>query len=121
MTAKQREVYLLMAKYPDRVIVEDECAHSGDKVRHHHDYGKPFNVVLLCGFCHAAIHFPMNNKVKSKLQIHRESIGMSKSELAVMANLNQSIITRWERGEKISLKNIAKIAFALNLTPSDLL
>lgn len=52
----------------------------------------------------------------------RKTKGLSQEELADLCGLDRSYVGGVERGERnVSLKNIARIANALNLTPSDLL
>jgi len=119
-TPLQEEAYSLMIKHPDKIIIEHECEHDGEKVRHHYDYNKPFNVMLLCTYCHSKIHFPLEYN-NTKLRSCRESLGMPKSVLAAKAQLSHSQITVWEKGKSIPLNSRIRLASVLGVNPNDLL
>lgn len=57
----------------------------------------------------------------SNLKYLRESLGISKSDLAKKLNVNQSTISRWENDEMgINLSNAYDLAQYLNISLSDL-
>jgi len=56
------------------------------------------------------------------IKMSRSETGISQESLAVDANLDRSYLDGIERGEhNLTLLNLAKIARALDLTPSELL
>ena len=58
----------------------------------------------------------------AKVRELRESLGFSQDELAFKAGLHRTYIGSVERGERnVSLRNIIRIAQALNRRPSQLL
>ncbi len=71
----------------------------------------------------------MNNKNEKTLiefgnhvRMLRKSQGLSQEELADIAELHRTYIGMIERGEKnVTLLNIIKIAFALKVTPNELM
>ena len=53
---KQKAKYLA-GRYPERLIIKGECSCDvKKKQKHHPDYSKPFEVVMLCSNCHGAQH-----------------------------------------------------------------
>lgn len=60
-------------------------------------------------------------KFGNKVREERINLGLSQEELAARAGVHRTYIGMIERAEKnITLKNIGKIAKALNTKPSDL-
>jgi len=60
-------------------------------------------------------------KFGKKVREERTKLGLSQEELASRAGVHRTYIGMIERAEKnITLKNIGKIAKALNIKPSDL-
>lgn len=57
------------------------------------------------------------NRVGLKIRIIREDRGLSQEELGTLAGLHRAYVGQIERGEKnVGLKNIEKIAKALNVS-----
>jgi hypothetical protein len=47
----------LANSYPNLLVIKGECSCDVEKKQKHHpDYSKPFEVVILCASCHAAEH-----------------------------------------------------------------
>jgi transcriptional regulator with XRE-family HTH domain len=60
--------------------------------------------------------------VSAVLRDRRESLGMSQSELGLASGLHRSYIGDLERGSRnLALKNLCRLAEALDLTPSKVL
>jgi transcriptional regulator with XRE-family HTH domain len=69
---------------------------------------------------------PMNGNIEKmfgeEVRILRRKLGLSQEALAEVCELHRTYIGSVERGERnVSLRNIAKIARALDVTPSWLL
>lgn len=63
----------------------------------------------------------MTKYFSSNLKYLRETLGISKSDLAKKLNVNQSTISRWENDEMgINLSNAYDLAEYLNISLSDL-
>jgi hypothetical protein len=59
---KKMEVAQTLANdYPGRLVVLSECSHDKEKIKHHRDYDKPYEVDLVCRRCHCALHGKKNN------------------------------------------------------------
>lgn len=52
----RQEVYSIMNKNRDSLIILKECTHKGPKDRHHPNYDRPLEVELLCKKCHNIKH-----------------------------------------------------------------
>jgi len=64
----------------------------------------------------------INKEVGLNIRKIREDKGLSQEKLAALADLHRTYIGQIERGEKnIGLKNLEKIAKALNVNVKDLL
>lgn len=64
----------------------------------------------------------INKKVGKKIREYRKKKGLSQEQLAFTAELHRAYIGHIERGEKnIGLKNLEKIAIALELKINDLI
>ena len=64
----------------------------------------------------------INKEVGLNIRKIREDKGLSQEKLAALADLHRTYIGQIERGEKnIGLKNLEKIAKALNVNIKDLL
>lgn len=67
----------------------------------------------------------MQNVLKrlgGNIRRYRSMKGISQEELAEICSLHRTYIGSVERGERnVSLQNIVKIAYALDVTPQDLL
>jgi transcriptional regulator with XRE-family HTH domain len=60
--------------------------------------------------------------ISTVLRDRRESLGMSQSELGLASGLHRSYIGDLERGSRnLALKNLCKLAEALDLAPSKVL
>lgn len=58
----------------------------------------------------------------ANIRRHRESLGISQEALAAKARLHRTYIGSIERGERnVAIRNIVKIAHALDCSPADLL
>ena len=63
----------------------------------------------------------INKRVGFKIKKYRKKKGWTQDQLAFEANLHRAYIGQIERGEKnIGLKNLEKIARALNIKVKDL-
>lgn len=63
----------------------------------------------------------INKHVGSKIREYRNKKGWTQDQLAFEANLHRAYVGQIERGEKnIGLKNLEKIARALNIKVKDL-
>lgn len=51
-------------RHHEKLIILRECEHEGKKHKHHPDYGKPFEIELLCCKCHGTRRKGSKNKVK---------------------------------------------------------
>ena len=61
-------------------------------------------------------------KFGARLRELRKAVGLSQEKLALQSELDRSYVGQVERGERnISLKNIVKLASALDVAPSELL
>jgi len=64
----------------------------------------------------------INERVGLNIRRVREESGISQEKLAALADLHRAYVGQIERGEKnIGLKNLEKIAKALNVNIKDLL
>lgn len=60
--------------------------------------------------------------VGKRIQIERVLRGMTQWELARLAGVTANTISRWETATyKISLEDLCHVAYAMNLTPVDLM
>ena len=71
----QLTAHYLANRYPSRVTVDFDCGHSGKKVKHHPDYGNPYNVELLCWKCHGT-HKGSNYNFKYSKHLYRDKSAM---------------------------------------------
>jgi hypothetical protein len=56
--------------YPDMVSILYECrCENGKKHRHHYDYKKPFDVILLCDQCHMTEHKRLRSLAEQSVAI----------------------------------------------------
>ena len=57
---KQRAAWMAN-QYPEKVSILYECPCESDKkMKHHFDYTQPFDVYLVCKFCHGWFHRMIN-------------------------------------------------------------
>jgi DNA-binding XRE family transcriptional regulator len=127
---EQQTAQSLVVRFPKKVIVEGDCGHPGKKDRHHPDYSKPFNVILLCRSCHKALdvrkYRPMHEKniglLSRNIRAFRLSAGLSQRDLSAKIGMSAQRLHAIEElpdGKSITTWTLAILMDALHKEASD--
>lgn len=125
----------LIQRYPQFVIVDGDCGHSGPKQRHHYDYKKPFNVKLLCSTCHGRQRSTFVGETISShrgpvmdfslIRRYRIEKGLTQEGLAKLMGktFTKSRICSMEKGrtDNMTVKTLELLMFALDKNAEDFL
>lgn len=112
-----------------------DCGAAGRLHRHHEDYARPLDVVLLCPVCHGKRHLGRRQALGvetfsdteesmdgERLKYWRLARTMTIRDLANRSGVNHSAISAFERNiRRPHPETIRKLAEALGVEPRDLL
>jgi len=132
MNEKSKARSLMYANL-DKIIIDFECPHDGPKHKHHEDYGKPFNVQLLCTMCHgrasatlkARIHCGVKlNVISNNLRSMMAEANVTETELSEAIGKKFQFIShllRLPENKSITVKTLTVLMNFFNKNASDFL